>query len=38
MRYAVYFTWNDGTEDTFNCDSALERNCRYGDPWRPADR
>ena len=26
MRYAVYFTWNDGTEDTFNCDSALERN------------
>lgn len=25
MRYAVYFTWNDGTEDSFNVDSAKER-------------
>lgn len=25
MRYAVYFMWNDGTEDSFNVDSAEER-------------
>lgn len=25
MKYAVYFTWNDGFEDAFNCDSAKER-------------
>ena len=25
MRYAVYFIWNDGTEDSFNVDSAKER-------------
>ena len=25
MRYAVYFTWNDGFKDTFNVDSAKER-------------
>ena len=24
-RYAVYFTWNDGFEDSFNCASAKER-------------
>lgn len=24
-KYAIYFTWNDGTEDTFNCESAKER-------------
>lgn len=24
-RYAVYFTWNDGTEDSFNVYSAKER-------------
>ncbi len=23
--YAVYFTWNDGFEDTFNVDNAHER-------------
>jgi hypothetical protein len=21
MKYAVYFKWFDGTEDTFNCDN-----------------
>ena len=25
MKYAVYFTWNDGFQDTFNTDSAKER-------------
>lgn len=25
MRYAVYFTWGDGTEDSFNVDGAKER-------------
>lgn len=25
MRYAVYFTWNDGTDDSFNVDNAEER-------------
>lgn len=25
-KYAVYFTWNDGTEDTFNCKDAGDRN------------
>lgn len=25
MNYAVYFTWNDGTEDAFNVNSAAER-------------
>ena len=25
MRYAIYFTWKDGTEDSFNVDSARER-------------
>lgn len=25
MRYAVYFTWNDDFEDSFNVDSAKER-------------
>lgn len=24
-RYAIYFTWNDGTEDSFNVYSAKER-------------
>lgn len=25
-RYAVYFTWkDDGTQDTFNCEDARER-------------
>lgn len=25
MKYAVYFTWNDGTEDSFNATDAQER-------------
>ena len=25
MKYAIYFTWNDGFRDTFNTDSAKER-------------
>lgn len=25
MRYAIYFTWNDGFEDSFNVDNARER-------------
>ena len=25
MKYAVYFTWNDGFEDTFNVDNAKDR-------------
>ena len=25
MKYAIYFTWNDGTEDTFNVDTAKYR-------------
>lgn len=24
-RYAVYFTWNDGTQDSFNVQDAKER-------------
>jgi hypothetical protein len=24
-KYAVYFTWNDGFEDSFNCADAKER-------------
>ena len=24
-RWAVYFTWNDGFEDTFNCWDAMDR-------------
>lgn len=31
MRYAVYFTWNDGTEDSFNVDNATERNLNIKD-------
>lgn len=25
MRYAIYFRWNDGFEDSFNAESARER-------------
>lgn len=31
MRYAVYFTWNDGFEDSFNVDSAKERDMNIKD-------
>ena len=30
-RYAVYFTWNDGFEDSFNVDSAKERDFNIKD-------
>lgn len=26
MRYAIYFTWKDGTKDAFNVDNAKEKN------------
>ena len=25
MKYAIYFTWNDGTKDSFNVNNAKER-------------
>lgn len=25
MKYAIYYSWNDGTKDSFNVDSAKER-------------
>lgn len=25
MRYAIFFTWNDGFRDSFNTESAKER-------------
>lgn len=31
MKYAVYFTWNDGFEDSFNVDSAKERDMNIKD-------
>lgn len=31
MRYAVYFTWNDGFEDTFNTENAKERDYNIKD-------
>lgn len=31
MKYAVYFTWKDGFEDTFNCDSAKDRDLNIKD-------
>ena len=30
-RYAVYFIWNDGFEDSFNVDSAKERDLNIKD-------
>lgn len=24
-KYAIYFTWNDGFKDTFNCKDAKDR-------------
>ena len=30
-RYAVYFTWNDDFEDSFNVDSAKERDLNIKD-------
>lgn len=31
MKYAIYFTWKDGFYDTFNVDSAKERNMNIKD-------
>lgn len=31
MKYAIYFTWKDGTEDSFNVDSAEERDMNIED-------
>jgi hypothetical protein len=25
MKYAIYYTWKDGTKDSINCDNALDR-------------
>lgn len=31
MKYAIYFTWNDGFEDSFNVCGAKERNMNIKD-------
>lgn len=31
MRFAIYFTWNDGFADTFNVDNAKERDMNIKD-------
>ena len=31
MRYAVYFTWKDGFQDTFNAESAEDRDLNIRD-------
>ena len=31
MKYAIYFTWNDGFRDTFNVESAKERDFNIRD-------
>ena len=31
MRYVVYFTWNDGQKDFFNCENAKERDLNIRD-------
>ena len=36
-RWAVYFTWNDGTEDSFLCEDAAERNMNIQDMIRRGD-
>lgn len=30
-RWAIYFTWNDGFKDTFNCETAKERDMNIKD-------
>jgi len=37
MKYAIYFIWNDGFEDTFNTDSAKERDMNIADMLRRKD-
>ena len=29
--YSVYFTWNDGTEDSFHCENAKDRDSNIKD-------
>ena len=36
-KYAVYFTWNDGTEDSFNVLDAKERDLNIKDMIRRGD-
>lgn len=31
MTYAIYFTWNDGFEDAFNCNSRKDRDLNIKD-------
>lgn len=31
MRYAVYFTWNDGASDSFNAENSKERDANIKD-------
>ncbi len=31
MKYAVYFTWNDGFKDTFNVENAKDRDLNIKD-------
>lgn len=31
MKYAIYFTWNDGVKDTFNVDDRKERDLSIRD-------
>lgn len=31
MKYAIYFEWKDGFKDTFNVDSAKERDLNIKD-------
>ena len=38
MKYAIYFTWKDGTNDSFNVESAKERDMNIIDMLsRPQD-
>lgn len=30
-RWAIYFTWNDGTEDSFNVETIRERDANIKD-------
>lgn len=36
-KYAVYFTWNDGTEDSFNVLDAKERDLNIKDMLQRGD-
>ena len=36
-RYAIYFTWKDGTEDTFNVETAKERDTNIKDMVKRGD-